>query len=783
MWKRLAGFVLDNKIILLIALLAVTIAMAFFASKVKLSYEFAKAIPVDNPKYKEYLDFKDKFGDDGNLLVIGIQTDSLFSLDNFKAYQQLSASLKKVAYVEDVLGVSSAVNLLKDTVSQKLNAIPVFPSPLNTQLSLDSDKYLFYTLPFYKSLLYNPSAKSYLTAVRINKDILNSPDRTKVINDIIKTTDAYTATTNVSTHISGLPLIRTQVADRIAREMKWFIIGSLGLSALILLLMFRSVTTMALSLSVVIIGVIWSIGITYLFGYKLTLLTALIPPLVVVIGIPNCIYFLNKYHSTYRKTGDKRQSLIDMVSKMGVVTLFCNLTAAIGFAVFALTKSAILKEFGEVAGLSIMLIFVISFILLPAALSIMKVPGIRQLRYLEVKFFTNLLLRIERWVLHHKAIVYSLTIVVIILSILGMFRLKTEGFIVDDLPKTDKIYTDLKFFEKNFSGVMPLEIMIDSKKRYGLAGSRILPVLQKMDSLSMYITAQPEMSRPLSIAEGIKFVKQGFYEGDSSNYALPNSFDAAFVGEYLKPSNDSGPKNNLTKLLTSFIDTARQTTRMSINMADVGTQRLPAILSGIRHRTDQLFDTSKFNVTLTGASSTFLEGSAFIINGLKESILWAFLFIALCMLYLFRSLRILICSLIPNLIPLIVTAGIMGWSGVRLKPSTVLIFSVALGIAIDVTIRFLVNYKQELPANNFDVKLTVSETIKHTGLSILYTSLVLIAGFVIFCFSGFGGTQSLGWLTSITLFTATLTNLVLLPVLLLAMAGKKKVTKGAIATT
>ena len=777
MWKRLAGFVLGNKIILLIALLAVTIAMAFFASKVKLSYEFAKAIPVDNPKYKEYLDFKDKFGDDGNLLVIGIQTDSLFSLANFKAYQQLSASLKKVAYVEDVLGVSRAVDLLKDTASQKLNAIPVFPSPLNTQLSLDSDKALFYTLPFYKSLLYNPYTKSYLTAVRINKDILNSPDRTKVINDIIKTTDAYTATTNVSTHISGLPLIRTQVADRIAREMKWFIIGSLGLSALILLLMFRSVTTMVLSLSVVIIGVIWSIGITYLFGYKLTLLTALIPPLVVVIGIPNCIYFLNKYHSTYRKTGDKRQSLIDMVSKMGVVTLFCNLTAAIGFAVFALTKSAILKEFGEVAGLSIMLIFVISFILLPAALSIMKVPGKRHLKYLDVKFFTNLLLKIETWVLHHKAIVYSLTIVVIILSILGMFRLKTEGFIVDDLPKTDKIYTDLKFFEKNFSGVMPLEIMIDSKKRYGLAGSRILPVLQKMDSLSMYIIAQPEMSRPLSIAEGIKFVKQGFYEGDSSNYTLPNSFDAAFIGEYLKPSNDSGSKNNLTKLLTSFIDTARQTTRMSINMADVGTQRLPAILSGIRHRTNQLFDSSKFNVTLTGATTTFLEGSAFIINGLKESILWAFLFIALCMLYLFRSLRILVCSLIPNLIPLIVTAGIMGWSGVRLKPSTVLIFSVALGIAIDVTIRFLVNYKQELPVNNFDVKITVSETIKHTGLSILYTSLVLIAGFVIFCFSGFGGTQSLGWLTSITLFTATLTNLVLLPVLLLAMAGKKKTTK------
>ncbi|MDQ6889184.1 MAG: MMPL family transporter, partial [Bacteroidota bacterium] len=695
--------------------------MAFFASKIKLSYEFSKAIPIDNPKYKDYLAFKEKFGDDGNLLVVGIQTNNFFSLKNFEACRQLNNDLKKVPYVEDVLSVSNAVDLLKDTVTKKLNAIPIFPATLSTQQELDSSKNVFYSLPFYKTILYNPATNAYLSAIRINKDVLNSPARTNVINDIIKLTDAYSGQTNIETHISGLPLIRTQIADRIAREMKWFIIGSLGLSALILLLMFRSVSTTVLSLLVVIIGVIWSMGLTYLFGYKITLLTALIPPLVVVIGIPNCIYFLNKYHSTFKKTGNKQQSLIDMVSRMGVVTLFCNLTAAIGFAVFALTKSAILKEFGQVAGVSIMLIFVISFILLPAALSIMPVPGKRQLDYLDVKFFTNLLLRIESWVLHHKVIVYATTLLVLIFSIIGIFKLKTEGYIVDDLPKTDKIYTDLKFFENNFNGVMPLEIEIDTRKRYGLAGSRILPVLEKMDSLSAYITRQKEMARPLSIAEGIKFVKQGFYEGDSTNYSLPNSFDAAFVGEYLRPSSDTGSKNNLTRLLTSFIDTARESTRMSVTMADVGTKRLPVILQGIQKRAHEIFDTSKYKVTLTGSTITFLEGSSYIINGLKQSILWAFLFIALCMLYLFRSLRILVCSLIPNVIPLVVTAGIMGWAGVRLKPSTVLIFSVALGIAIDVTIRFLVNYKQELPANNFDIKITVSETIRHTGLSILYT--------------------------------------------------------------
>jgi predicted RND superfamily exporter protein len=421
-----------------------------------------------------------------------------------------------------------------------------------------------------------------------------------------------------------------------------------------------------------------------------------------------------------------------------------------------------------------MMIFVISFILLPSVLSYLPPPKKSQIKYLDNPWLTSLLLNIERWVLHHKAFIYVTTFVILAFSIAGILKLKSEGFIVDDLPKTDKIYTDLKFFEQNFGGVMPLEIVIDTKKRLGLAGARALPVLEKVDSLSQYISQQKEMSRPLSIAEGLKFVKQAFFEGDTSNYQLPKTEDLVFLAQYLKPSSDSGAKkNNLAKMLTSFIDTARQSTRVSVTMADVGTKRLPEILNGVQQKVDQLFDSSKYKVQLTGSSITFLEGSKFIIDGLKQSIVWAFLLIALCMLYLFKSVRILFCSLIPNLIPLIVTAGIMGWVGIRLKPSTVLIFSVALGIAIDVTIRFLVNYKQELPQNNNDIVKTVSETIKHTGLSILYTSMVLIAGFIIFCFSSFGGTEALGWLTSLTLLVATLTNLILLPVLLLFNQKKK----------
>jgi uncharacterized protein len=772
MWQSLAHWVLRWKYLLLTLLVLLTAFFGYHASKVKLSYEFAKAIPLDNPKYIAYQSFKKTFGEDGNLLVIGMQTDKLYEKDFFNDYAALTRDLKQIHGVEDVLGVPVATNLVKDTLTEKLVAKPAFePRPLS-QAELDSSKNIFFNLPFYRYLLYNPETNASLLAIRINKDILNSAGRTGVVAAITNKTDSFAGKYKLPVHYSGLPLIRTRLANRIAAEMKWFLLGSLLLSALILLLFFRSVGTVLLSLSVVITGVIWSFGIMHLLGYSITLLNALIPPLVVVIGIPNCIYFLNKYHTAFNETGNRNEALVSMISKMGVVTLFCNLTAAIGFAVFALTKSAILKEFGIVAGINIFLLFIISLILIPAVLSIQRPPRERHMRYLENRWLLAVMDKLELWSLNHQKLIYGVTGIILVLAVAGLFRLRSEGFIVDDLPKSDPIAADLKFFEQHFKGVMPLEVIIDTKKKNGLR-SNPLQTFEKIDSFSNFLFAQKVIGRPLSVVEGLKFARQAYYEGDSTNYGLPNSFDISFLLPYLGGKKDSTTaNNNFARLLNSFMDSSRQQARISMNMADVGSKRLPEILQLAQDRAGQIFDSSKYNVQFTGTSVTFLEGTSFIINGLTESIAWAFLFIALSMIYLFRSWRILFCSLIPNLIPLIITAGVMGWANVALKPSTVLIFSIALGIAIDITIRFLVSYKQEMAQPGTNPKEKVIHTIHKTGISILYTSLVLIAGFVIFCFSGFGGTQSLGWLTSLTLVLATLTNLIFLPALLLTMMKK-----------
>lgn len=770
MWQRLGHFILRFRVPLLIILLLITAFMGYQASKVELSYEFTRAIPLDNPKYKAYQAFRAKFGEDGNLLVLGIQTDSFFQLEKFKQFVALQDTLKNVTGVENILSVPGAVNLIKDSATEKLKVQPIFELKNLTQSSLDSSAAVLSTLPFYQGLLYNPHTRVYMMGLQINKELMNSKRREAVVKKIEDLTDAYTATTGIMVHKSGLPYIRSKVAVMIQDEMKFFLLASVVLSALILLAFFRSMSAMWLSIIVVGIGVVWSVGTLQLFGYKISLLTALIPPLVVVIGIPNCIYFLNKFHVAWNQYGDKQKALVMMVDKMGIVTLFCNVAAAIGFAVFALTSSEILKEFGLVAGINIMALFFISLIFIPVVLSFLPAPKQRHTKYLNNPLLNSWLVRLEKWSLHHKTFIYASTTIILVIAIAGLFRLRSEAFIVDDLPKSNVVYTDLKFFETHFKGVMPLEIVVDTKKKQGV--TRKLSNLEGIDSLSRYIGTIPGIARPMSIAEGLKFARQAFFEGDPGSYSLPSAYDLPALAQYLNFKDSSGNKNAFSKLVGSFMDSSRQQARISVNMADIGSYRLPGLLDSIQQQSGEIFNNA--DVELTGTSVTFLEGSRFIISGLKDSIFWAFLLISACMLYLFQSVRILFSSLIPNVIPLVITAGVMGWTGVPLKPSTVLVFSVALGIAIDVTIRFLVNYKQELPNNNHDIEKTVIQTIYSTGISIIYTSLVLIAGFVIFCFSEFGGTMALGWLTSLTLVIATLTNLVLLPAILLTIGKKNK---------
>ena len=769
MWKKLAQFILANRISLLVLLLASTVFMAWQASKVRLSFNAGKVLPLTDSAYIDYNTFKKTFGEDGSVMVVGIQSDSLFSPGLFNDWLKLSTEVQKIEGIKQVLSIGQLSVLEKDTLQQKFTARPLAAGPVANQQALDSIKQELNQLPFYKDLIYNPKTKATVMAITFADSVLNSAKRIGVIQSILDKSKQFSSTHQVALHYSGLPYIRTVISKKISEEFALFIGLSIAIGALILYFFFRSFAAVFYPVLVVLVGVVWSLGTLVLFGYDITLLTGLIPPLIVVIGIPNSILLINKYHTCLALEGDKIKALQHVITRVGITTFIANLTTAIGFGVLYFTNSELLMQFGSVAAINVMATWVISLIFIPIIFSFLPVPHTKHTSHLSSPKTTKLLAFLDRLAHQKRNLIYVATLLVLVVSFIGIYRIKINGYVVDDLPKNDAVYKDMSFFSQNFKGILPLDISVDTRRKNGVMN---LSVINKMNRLQDLISAHPEFSRAVSLVEVLKFSSQTFYGGDTTFYRLPNELEKNFILGYA--SNSGKGNSNLVK---NFIDSNRQVTRLSFQMADVGSDKMNKLINELEPQIDSIFNPKRYHVELTGSSIIFIKGTNYLVKNLRDSLILAVLLIALLMWGLFRGFRMILISLIPNIVPLIITAGIMGFAGIPLKPSTILIFSIAFGIASDQTIYFLTRYRQELRTTNWTISQIVSDTIKETGLSMIYVALILFFGFGIFTASSFGGTVALGLLLSITLLVALISNLTLLPALLLSLEKRKQKAK------
>lgn len=760
MWIRIASAILRNRLFILFLLSIITIFMGFQARKIEMSYQYAPLLPADDPAYQEYEHFLSLFGNEGNLLVLGVQDDKFFDIHHFKIWQKLNNDLKSIAGVKSVFSISEAYDLVKSSSERKFELNPHFKQFQNQQ-ELDSLKHLFFEMPFYREQIYNDKTNAYLMAVTLVSEILESPDRVRLIEEIKAAGLAYETETGAKLKYSGLPFIRVETAEMIKRELNMFILLTLLVMAVIIYMFFRSFKVVLFALLVVGVAVIWALGSQAMLGYKITILTGMIPPLIIVIGIPNSVFLLNKYHQEFRKHGNKIKSLQRVIRKIGNATFLTNLTTASGFATFIFTSSRILVEFGIVAAINILVVFVLSLLLIPIIFSFLPDPSDRHIKHLDSKIMINTVNRLLHITLHHPKIIFSITIIMLLLGGYGISRIKTTGFMLDDIPHENELYTDLKFFEDNFSGLMPLEIYIDTKRPNGV----MLPAtMRKLDQLQDELHALPELSKPLSVIEVMKFSRQAYYNGNASFYGLPNNQERNFILSYVQ-----GAKGLSNEVMTSFIDSTRQRTRISLRMADIGTTRMGELDTIVRSKLNEIFPPEDYETSVTGASVVFFKGTNYLIRNLFVSLFLAVLIIATFMAWMFSSKRMVLVSLIPNLIPLIMTAALMGYFGIPIKPSTILVFSIAFGISVDDTIHFLAKYRQELSETNWSIKAAVVIALKETGLSMIYTSIILFFGFGIFSVSEFGGTSALGILVAVTLLIALFSNLILLPTLLLTL--------------
>ncbi len=771
MWNRIAQFIIQNRLALILVIGVITLFMGYHASRVQMSYDFARTVPLNDPDQIALQQFRKQFGEDGNIIAIGLKDSAIYEQKNFEAYRTLARNLKQISGVSEVISLPVLKIILKDTANSRFYLANIFPDKVNSEKAFDSLLKTVRSQRFYMGQLVNETNGATMTIVTVNKDVMNSSLREALTASLVAEGEAFEKATNIKLHYAGLPFIRTQVANQVKKEMSMFLYASAIITGLIMFVFFRSFRAVLFSMIIIGIVVVWTLGTLSLFGYKITLLSGLIPPVIVTIGITNAIYLLNKYHLEFIKTKDKYEAITIVVKKMGLATFLTNLTVAIGFLTLLATDIIILREFGVVAGINIMALFFVSLVMIPSIFSWLPVPNTRHLRHLNFKFMNSFLRVIDLLVHRQRVAIYVGSMVLAVLSVYGMMQLRSVSFMVDDVPEDSEIKKDLHFFEANFSGIMPLEMVVEfkTKKRRPILDP---DNLKKIEQFETYLDSLPHVSKPLSLISFVKASKQAFYNNNPDRYTLPTRSEAGFILRYMKGQSDN------SGLFKSFVDSTFSKLRISCQIADIGSVKLDSLVNySIEPKMKQIFATEgkdTINTAITGSTKIFIKGNKFLIANLQESLILAFILITISMAALFANVRMIVISLIPNLLALMITAGLMGYFDIPLKASTALIFSITFGISVDNSIRFLAKYRQEILANNFFIPLAVTDSIMETGKSIIYTSIVLFAGFIIFAFSDFGGTIALGLLTSTTLVISMFTNLILLPALIMTFDKPKR---------
>ena len=785
-WEKISQIILNNRIFIILLLISITYFFTTHWDKIRFTYTEANLLPENHPENIKYKKFTDKFGEEGNLVVISVKDSTLFTVENLNAWNKLSNSFKEEKEVSTVIAFGDLQELKANGSSKEFFIKSLIKDSIKNKLELEllKDKIFNKSLKFYDGFLFNSQSKAVRTAINLKSEIVNTVEREKFITDILEPkVKEFEEKYNLDVRISGMPYVRTKYSQTIKAELGKFLILAIIVTSLIFFLFFKSFRATIISIFTVSIGVMWTLGIVGILEYELTVLTAIIPPLIIVIGMPNCIFLINKYQRELNNHGNKQIALKKVITKIGNATLMTNVTTASGFATFIITDSKLLSEFGLVASLSILSIFILCLLIIPIVYSFLPLPKQEHLKHQNRKWMTMLLNWMVNVVKTKRIEVYIISIIMLTVSIVGINYIKISGRFIDDMPKNTEFYDDIKYFDEEFNGILPLEIYIDLKRKKGITKLDIIKDMAKIEEvirnqISYNSEGSPDtlLSRPISVVSLTKYTKQAFYNGNPKYYQVPTKQEESFIKAFAKNSKATGEVD----LLNNFVDSTGSYTRITTFMKDIETEEMERIEKNLKIKINEIIDNkggisegNEYNeraeVFLTGKAYLFQKGTYFLVENLVWSLGLAILLISLFMAYLFRNFRMIIISLIPNLLPLLITAGLMGYIGIPIKPSTILIFSIAFGISVDDTIHFLAKYRQELQDNNWQIKKSVYNSVRETGLSMFYTSIVLFFGFSVFIVSNFGGTVALGALVSMTLLLAMLSNLLLLPSLLMSL--------------
>lgn len=752
MWAHLAHWILDHRRAILLLVAAVTAVLGYWATKVTTDHNTGHFLSRESQTARDFSRASEVFGQSQTILYLVFEGADPYDPAFLQALDALVQDLSAYRGVEYVLSLTNVPFLLRD--DKDIVAQPLYRPDLPAEVI----RQRFDDQPFLRGLLLSNDGATPAMMVKIDTDFNNTPERVDLVDRI----EAAAMRLPGDVALAGFPYLRTQYAKRISRESPVFTLLAALISLLFLYLAFGAWRAVMLPTVIVVLGLAWTVGLMALFDHHLTIVSSMLPALLVIIGMANVIHLCTKFLDEFQARQDQRAALVETIRTVGLATFLTCLTTAIGFGVLMLSGSQLLSAFGLFAAIGIMLLYVLSITLTPIAFIRYRSPARRRSPLITHNNFERVFDRMASLTQQHGGAILAGAGVLLFFGLVGATRISSDIYAFSDFYEDDPLRQHLAVFEKQFGGIMPMEVIIEADRP---GQFRSLTPLRRVEQLQRSLNDLESVGRSLAVTDLVKLANQAYFGGHPATYRLPSSYELPFLQTALKNFLDQKRAGDLTRNLPLLIDSTFTMTRVYLGVPDLGTKRMNALADTVRARTLALFPEDHYHVFVTGNAIRVTRAGENLVRNLLVSLAVALVVISLLMALLFRSVRLMIISLVPNVIPLLVVGGTMGLAGIVLKPSTALIFSVAFGIAVDSSIHFLAKYR--LNRNEgLSKEEAVRATLRATGKAILLTSLALMGGFLVFTLSSFGGTVNMGGLTALTLGVAMVANLLLLPALL-----------------
>ena len=750
LWSRITDWIIEHSRAIVVVVVLVTVYLGWWATRVQTDHRPGHFLDEDSDVVRDFERLSSLFDPSQDVLYVIFPDSDARDPSFLQDLDSLTQWIERQNGVTSALSLTNAPFLVR--VGDSLQTTRLYdtslPDSLIDQRIRDAS--------YIRGLLMTNEGTAPAVIVRIDSEFNDTPARIVLVRSIERRASAVVG----DPAMAGFPYVRSMYGERVTREAPLFTFLALAISLLMLYVTFRARRAVLLPTIVVALGIVWTVGLIALFDHRLNIVTSVLPALLVVIGMANSIHLTTKFYDRYHILADRRAAMKDTMRIVGLATFLTSLTTAIGFLVLELSGSRLLAEFGLFAALGVGVLYILSVTLIPISYIALEAPEATKIRIATDVRFSGMFDALARLTRRRAAAVILLSAGLIVTAIVGGSRISTDIFVFSDFYEDDPMRQNLRRFEEAYGGVLPMELVIVSNDE---GRFRSISAVRGIDRLQQQLATFEGVGATYSVADLLKLANQAYFGGHPQAYRIPSGFELPFLQSALQSLEDH-VREDLAGSLPQFTDSSFAATRIYMGVDDVGTDRMNAIADSAISLASDTF-TGDYEVFATGTAIKATRSGENLVANLAVSLAIALAAISVIMALLFRSIRLTLISLIPNVIPLILVAGAMGFAGVVLKPSTALIFPLAFGIAVDDTIHFLAKYRM-VSAAGVPRDEAVVITLRETGKAILFTSLVLMGGFLVFTLSSFGGTVSMGALTALTLFAALIANLFLLPALL-----------------